>query len=72
MSEISFIVTTYNYERYVNECIDSILNQEEFNNNKIIIIDDGSQDNTYKIIKKYLSLPFIEYFQIENCKILYS
>ena len=66
MSKISFIVTTYNYERYIEECLESILNQDQFKNNKVIIIDDGSQDNTYKIIKKYSSLPFIEYFQIEN------
>ena len=50
MSEISFIITTYNYERYINECIDSILNQEEFDNNKIIIIDDGNQKISYSAI----------------------
>ncbi len=66
MSKISFIITTFNYEIYIKECLESILNQENFRNNKIIIIDDGSQDNTYKVVKKYLSLPFIEYFQIEN------
>ena len=66
MSKISFIITTFNYETYIEECLESILNQDEFKNNEVIIIDDGSQDNTYKIIKKYISLPFIEYFQIEN------
>tara|TARA_A100001011_G_C14003643_1_gene712504 strand:- start:18 stop:755 length:738 start_codon:yes stop_codon:yes gene_type:complete len=66
MSNISFIVTTFNYETYIEECLQSILNQDQFDKNKVIIVDDGSQDNTYKIIKKYLSKPFIEYCHIEN------
>ena len=66
MPNISFIITTYNYSKYIEECLDSILNQDQYEGNKIIIIDDGSQDDTYKIIKNRLSIPSIEYIQIEN------
>lgn len=66
MPNISFIITTYNYSRYLEECLDSILNQDQYEGNKIIIIDDGSQDDTYKVIKHRLSIPSIEYIQIEN------
>ena len=66
MSNISFIITTYNYSNYIEECIDSILNQDQYQDNKIIIIDDGSKDNTYDVIKNKLSIPSIEYVQIEN------
>lgn len=66
MSDISFIITTYNYSKYIEECIESIINQSEYDANKVMIVDDGSNDNTYKLVKKYLSKQSIEYFQIEN------
>ena len=37
---------------YLEECIDSVLNQT-FKNNEIIVIDDGSTDDTPDILKKY-------------------
>lgn len=49
---ISIIVPVYNCERYLEECIDSLLNQK-YNNYEIILIDDGSTDNSKKICEKY-------------------
>lgn len=49
--KISVILTTYNSEKYIKQCIDSILNQT-FVDYEIIIIDDGSNDKTLKIIKE--------------------
>lgn len=49
---ISFIVPVYNSERYIDKCINSILNQT-VGDFEIIIIDDGSKDNSFKKCKKY-------------------
>lgn len=51
---ISFIVPVYNSERYIDKCINSILNQT-VGDFEIIIIDDGSKDNSLKKCKKYQS-----------------
>ena len=49
---ISVIVPVYKAENYLNECIDSIINQS-YNNLEIILIDDGSPDSSGKICDKY-------------------
>lgn len=51
--KISVIVAIYNVEKYLNKCIDSILNQT-FKNLEIILIDDGSTDSCPKICDEYL------------------
>ncbi len=48
----SIIVPVYNVERYLRECIDSILNQKE-KDYELILIDDGSTDNCNKICDEY-------------------
>lgn len=48
---VSIIVPVYNNEKYVKECIDSLLNQT-YDNIEIIVINDGSVDNTKKILEK--------------------
>lgn len=49
---ISIIIPTYNGGKYINACIDSILENND-QNFEIIISDDGSEDNTLSIVKKY-------------------
>jgi GT2 family glycosyltransferase len=51
--KISVIMPNYNGETYLEESINSILNQT-FKDFEFIIIDDGSIDNSVRIIKKYL------------------
>lgn len=49
---VSVIMTAYNSEKYIEEAIESILNQT-YTNYEFIIIDDGSIDGTWDIIDKY-------------------
>lgn len=49
---ISVIVPVYNGEKYIRECIDSILNQE-YKNIELLLVDDGSTDNSGKICEEY-------------------
>jgi glycosyltransferase EpsJ len=49
--KISIIVATYNCEKYISRLIQSILNQS-YQNFELIIVNDGSTDNTMKIIKE--------------------
>lgn len=49
---VSIIVPVYNGQRYLGECIDSILNQD-YENIELIIVNDGSKDASSKIIDEY-------------------
>ena len=49
---VSVIIPCYNVEKYLENCLDSILTQN-YKNLEIILVDDCSTDDTWKIIKKY-------------------
>ena len=51
--KFSIIVASYNYEKYIKKTLDSILAQT-YKNFEIIVIDDGSSDNSVATIKKYV------------------
>ena len=48
---VSIIVPIFNVEKYLSECIDSILSQT-YENIEIILIDDGSTDKSAEIFEK--------------------
>ena len=50
---ISIIVPLYNAEKYIGECLDSILAQT-FKNYEVIVVDDCSTDNSCKVVESYL------------------
>lgn len=52
MTAISVIVPVYNVEKYVDECIKSILHQN-FEDIEIICVNDGTTDGSLKILEKY-------------------
>lgn len=50
MKLLSFIVTVYNQEEYISECLHSLLPLSDVAD--IIVIDDGSYDNSFQIVKQ--------------------
>ena len=52
MAEISMIVPVYQVEKYISQCIESVLNQT-FRDFELILVDDGSKDRSGKICDSY-------------------
>ena len=54
MPKVSIILPVYNVEKYLSQCLDSIVNQtlKDF---ECICINDGSPDNSLAILKEYAS-----------------
>jgi len=64
MAKISIIVPIFNSEKYLKKCIDSIINQS-LREIEIILINDGSNDNSENIIKEFKD-PRIVYIKQKN------
>lgn len=62
---VSIIMPTYNSSRYLLESVHSILNQT-YDNWELIIVDDGSTDNTYQLLEPYLNNRKIKYIKQQN------
>lgn len=52
---VTIIIPAYNVGNFIEECIQSIINQT-YQNIEVIAIDDGSTDNTYDVLKKMAAL----------------
>ena len=61
--QISVIIPAYNCDRYVEQAVESVINQT-YPADEIIIIDDGSQDNTRQVLQPYSN--YIHYVYQEN------
>lgn len=64
MADISIIVPIYNAEKYLNKCIDSLVNQTK-KELEFILVNDGSTDSSEDIIKSYKDKR-IKYFKNKN------
>ncbi|MFB5085889.1 glycosyltransferase [Psychrobacillus sp. PGGUH221] len=64
---ISVIMTVYNGEKFVADSIKSILNQS-YSNFELIIINDGSKDNSRDEIRKYIDDIRIKYIELKENK----
>ena len=63
---ISIIVPIYNVEKYLRQCLDSVLNQT-YQNFECLLINDGSPDNSAGICKEYVDKDArFHYFEKEN------
>ena len=64
--DLHIIVSAYNVEKYINQCIDSILNQETQYKFWITIVNDGSTDTTRDRLKKYENLSNVSIIDQSN------
>ncbi|MBE6692220.1 MAG: glycosyltransferase family 2 protein, partial [Ruminococcaceae bacterium] len=55
MKIISFIIPSFNSERFLDKCLNSFISSEALDKLDIIIVNDGSTDNTPSIADKYAS-----------------
>lgn len=63
---VSIITASYNYEDYIKDTIESVINQT-YENWELIIVDDGSTDNSVEVIKSYCEQDNrIKLYQHEN------
>ena len=53
MKKISVIVPVYNVEAYIAKCLDSLVNQT-IDDIEIIVVNDGTKDNSQEIIDEYV------------------
>ena len=63
ISLISVIIPVYNGDKYLAEAIESVLDQKDFTLD-VIVVDDGSTDNTAKVTEKFTSM--VRYYYQEN------
>lgn len=57
--KVSVVIPVYNEEKYIKNCLDSLLIQEE-KPDEIIVIDNNSTDRTIEIVKKYKNIKIIK------------
>ncbi|OUO50551.1 hypothetical protein B5F76_11425 [Desulfovibrio sp. An276] len=63
--KISIVIPVYNQEKYIEKCLNSILNQI-YRNIEVIVVNDGSTDNTKNLCEKFLT--FDKRFKLINQK----
>ena len=62
---VSVVIPSYNREKRIIKTLESVLKQS-YKNYEIIIIDDNSSDNTYEVLKPYISEKILYYKNEKN------
>ena len=68
--KLSIIIPVYNAEKYIEECLDSIISEID-EQVEVLLLDDGSTDHSYQMIKKY-ERKNIRIFHHENHGVSYT
>ena len=70
MKKVSVVIPVWNTEKYIKECLDSILAQSIIDELEIICVNDGSTDTSLEILRKYDKLTkilFLEKICLQYC-----
>lgn len=71
--KLSVLIPMYNAEQYIGRCVESVLNQDiSVANYEIIVIDDGSMDNSVEIVKKYVKTTSSVFLYCQKNKGVYN
>lgn len=54
MTEFSIIIPAYNCERYISRCLNSIISQKSSSSYEVIVVNDGSTDDTEAVIRTFV------------------
>ena len=66
MATVSVIIPVFNAEKYISTCIESLISQS-YSDFEIICVDDGSTDNSPRILQQYMSMdPRIKIIEQKN------
>lgn len=68
---VSIIIPVYNGEKFIDECIEKALKQT-YKNIELVVVNDGSTDETEEILEKYSSNKKVKVFNNENHGVSYS
>ena len=63
--KVSIVIPVYNVEKYIRQCLESVINQT-LKDIEIIIVNDGTKDSSMKIAEEYLSDKRIKIINKEN------
>lgn len=63
--KVSVVIPVYNVEKYIKQCLESMINQT-LNDIEILIVNDGTKDNSMNIVKEYIADQRIRIINKEN------
>jgi len=58
---VTYFIPSFNHAQYVEEAVNSVLNQE-YENLELIVVDDGSSDNSHEVLRQFESDPRVTLF----------
>ena len=63
--EKAFVVVTYNSQNFIELCLESIVRYSKIDQCAVVVVDNGSTDDTIKIVTNFYAASFWDYFLIK-------